>query len=276
MTDVDLFQPLRAAGAIDLATLDAQSSLQERLDSKFVLDRGDFEDALAELVGRRGYRVLEIDGQRAFTYRSVYYDTADRRSYRDHVQRRRQRFKVRTRLYVESGLRRFEVKVKGPRGRTIKRARKIDSAYAGVLPAAASAFVDETLMAQYRSTVHEPLDEVLHVEYTRATLVSPDGSERVTCDWNLGFHNTNGHDAGLRRDKVLVETKSVTERGVAWDVLKHHGARPVSCSKYAAGVALTEQGAKHNDLLPLLRSSFEASTPEEPAPASEQDLIHAN
>jgi hypothetical protein len=261
MTDVNVPDALRAAPAIDLATLNEHSALQDRLDSKFVLARSDVEQAVAELVAQHGYLVLEIEGERAFTYRSVYYDTADRRSYRDHVQRRRQRFKVRTRHYVESGVQRFEVKVKGPRGRTIKHARAIDGAYAGFLPAAATEFVDETLMAQYRSTIREPLKEVLHVEYTRATLVSPDGLERVTCDWDLSLHNTNGGEAGLRGDQVLVETKSVVERGVAWDVLKRHGARPVSCSKYAAGIALTERDAKHNDLLRLLRRSFEVREP---------------
>ena len=64
--------------------------------------------------------MLEIDGRRSFGYESVYFDTPQLSTYRAHLQRRRQRFKARTRTYTDSGLCMFEVKLTGARGETVK------------------------------------------------------------------------------------------------------------------------------------------------------------
>ena len=57
--------------------------------------------------------MLQIDRRRSFDYESVYFDTPDLSTYRAHVQRRRLRFKARTRTYTDSGLCMFEVKLTG-------------------------------------------------------------------------------------------------------------------------------------------------------------------
>jgi hypothetical protein len=46
--------------------------------------------------------VLEIDGARSFAYDSTYFDTPDLDAYLLAATRRRRRFKVRTRTYVDS------------------------------------------------------------------------------------------------------------------------------------------------------------------------------
>jgi hypothetical protein len=56
----------------------------------------------------------------AFAYHTTYYDAPELRAHRDHVQRRRRRFKRRARDYVDSGLHTFEVKLKKARGLTVK------------------------------------------------------------------------------------------------------------------------------------------------------------
>src|SRR6187431_37946 len=88
------------AQPIGLDELNALAALQDRIDTKFLMNRQQFDGALDELVAEHGLKVLEIDGKRSFKYRSVYYDTPDLQSYRDHTQKRRRRFKVRTRHYV--------------------------------------------------------------------------------------------------------------------------------------------------------------------------------
>src|SRR4051812_39589837 len=108
---------VRSLAPIGLAELDRAAALRNRVDRKYVL-RSDglavFTQSLAS-----AFNVLEIDGRRTFTYRNVYFDTPELASYRAHVQRRRRRYKIRTREYVESGVRMIEVKLKGGRGETI-------------------------------------------------------------------------------------------------------------------------------------------------------------
>ena len=66
---------------------------------------------------RRDVRVLEIDGPRAASrYRSVYFDTPDLDSYLAAARRRRRRFKIRIRSYLDSGRHFLEVKTRGRAG----------------------------------------------------------------------------------------------------------------------------------------------------------------
>jgi hypothetical protein len=103
---------------ISLDEINAQARLMTRVDRKYFLPRGLFIDLLA--ATRDDFRVLEIDGKHRFEYRTAYFDTPDFRFYRDHVQERRHRFKVRTRTYVDTGTCHLEVKSKGYRGQTVK------------------------------------------------------------------------------------------------------------------------------------------------------------
>src|SRR5699024_6896972 len=103
---------------ITLDEINAQARLMTRVDRKYFLPRGLFIDLLA--ATREDFRVLEIDGKHRFEYRTAYFDTPDFRFYRDHVQERRHRFKVRTRTYVDTGTCHLEVKSKGYRGQTVK------------------------------------------------------------------------------------------------------------------------------------------------------------
>lgn len=60
----------------------ATASLQDRGDTKFVL-ASDRLEAVLEAV-REHTTVVETDGRRSFSYRTVYFDTDDRRCYVDH------------------------------------------------------------------------------------------------------------------------------------------------------------------------------------------------
>ena len=104
--------------SIDLETLQDRASLQERVDTKFIVDPATLRRVVTAL--KPDLQVLEINGERQFDYDSVYFDSPNWRTYRDHVQGRRRRFKARTRHYVGSDLCMFEVKVEGMHGQTIK------------------------------------------------------------------------------------------------------------------------------------------------------------
>ena len=102
---------------ISLAETTDQAALQTRIDKKYLLPIGLLGHVLDDLGA--GLRALEIDGLRVFGYESVYFDTPRLQFYRDHVQGRRLRHKVRTRRYVDSDLTMLEVKEKGGRGETV-------------------------------------------------------------------------------------------------------------------------------------------------------------
>ena len=203
--------------SLDPIGLDELDELQDRVDAKYVLPIS----ALPALLDRLDHRVLEIDGRRVFGYRSTYFDTPELRLFRDHVQQRRRRYKCRTREY-DTGLRMFEVKLKGPRGRTVKYRSEQDT----------FAFLDETLRREYDRAPDPGLRPTLDVAYERVTLAAP--GERVTCDFDLRFS-----DGRMRPDRLVVETKSANGNARADKALRELGARPEpGFSKYCLGIGL--------------------------------------
>ena len=101
---------------ISLNHLEATASLLTRRDRKYLVPLVSVE----EMLSRTEMQVLEIDGSRIFRYESVYFDTPDLVSYRDAAHKRRRRFKVRTRSYLDSGICSLEVKTRERRGLTEK------------------------------------------------------------------------------------------------------------------------------------------------------------
>ena len=111
----------------------------ERLDNKYVVREAVLRRALPELA--RHFDILEMDGKRAFTYETCYFDDEQRTNYFDHHRRRRQRFKVRIRSYTDAGLCFVEVKLKDKRGITVKKRMRYAPEKYGVLAGDALAHV---------------------------------------------------------------------------------------------------------------------------------------
>ncbi|WP_240968925.1 polyphosphate polymerase domain-containing protein [Streptomyces sp. HNM0575] len=224
----------------------SQAPLLARFDEVYLVPADVFVDFAAQLTdprrGRESFRALDIGGLRCFGYHSVYYDTAGLRTYHDHRQGRRKRFKIRERCYQDSGERQFEVKLKGKRGETLKyRVPLTPSAPAlGDVP---RRFLVETLRSAYGIEPPETLVPSLLTDYRRVTLVA-DG-QRVTCDAGLACRTYAGGPGGPARpvvrgagDLVLVETKSTGRSTQAHRMLHRYGIRPAEFTKYAALAAL--------------------------------------
>jgi hypothetical protein len=230
-------QIAEAFAPIGLEQLDAGAALRDRVDAKYVDPLAAFA-ALAERL-TASHAALEIDGRRAFAYRSTYFDTPDLAAYRAHMQGRRRRYKCRSREYCDSGAFAFELKLKGLRGRTVKHRMPHDG---HELSAAAIAFLRERLGRE-----PGPLAPALTVTYTRVTVAAP--GERVTCDFDLTFNDAARLDPGM----AIVESKSARGDALADRALRELGHRPQPlCSKYCLGVALTRP-VTANLLRPLLR-----------------------
>lgn len=220
-------------------------ALQDRSDTKFLLDERDLYEALTRLS--QAYRVLDIDSVRLNHYRTLYFDTPDFALYRQHHAGRRERYKVRSRSYLDSHLSFLEVKHKVSRNRTVKSRVATDDLLVQFTPEAGDFLRDCLPLDPYG------LEPKLWNEYTRVTLVSKTRVERVTLDLNLSF--TDGERTVSLPGVVIAEVK---QAGVDRDSdfmrrMRALGVRPIGFSKYCAGVAMTQPAIKHNRLNPQLR-----------------------
>ena len=241
---------------IELEELDATAGLMSRMDRKYLLDC----EALASVLAELGplYRALEIDGAREFGYRSTYYDTPGLLTYRDHAKGRRRRFKVRTREYLHSGERTFEVKLKGARGRTIKRRTPCVGESGDGLGDDAAAFLADCLAREYDQPPPPRMRTSLSMDFERITLVAPALGERATVDTRLSFRAPQGGGGRLRPDVAIVESKSASGGAAIDAALRRAGIRvEAACSKYCVGLALVHPDIPANAWRSLLRRYFE-------------------
>ncbi|WP_433042833.1 polyphosphate polymerase domain-containing protein [Dactylosporangium sp. CS-033363] len=226
---------------ICLEELQARAALTTRVDRKYVLA----EDALPGLLERlpADTRVLQIGGRQRFGYHSVYLDTPRLDAYLGAAHRRRHRFKVRVRTYLDSGDRFTEVKTPGPRGVTVKHR----TPYAG--GDEVGRFVHATIG---RGVVLTP---ALTTWYERVTLFLPASASRVTIDTGLTFALPGGGTLALP-GRSIVETKSAHGAGEVDRLLWRLGHRPCAMSKYGTGLAALRPDLPANRWLPVLRRHF--------------------
>jgi hypothetical protein len=238
--------------AVSLPELVAHAGLQTRVDTKFIV----YPSVLTALVRHLGdeVRVLEIDGLRQFRYASTYFDTEQWRTYRDHVQGRRLRFKARTRHYVDSDLCMFEVKLEGVRGSTEKLRTPHAAERSHTLTPSALAHLDAVLE---RAGIRPAgsLEPVLLTAYRRTTLVHASRPVRLTIDADLACSGEPGTVTALA-DRVLLEVKTTTERDPVLRAIQRLGVRPLSVSKYCAGVALLHPEVPRHPWAAVLREHF--------------------
>ena len=229
---------------IGLEELVERAQLLTRVDRKYVVPRATLADLVASVPASA--RVLEIAGARSFGYRSTYLDTDDFDSYYRAGRRRRRRFKVRTRAYLDTRTCWLEVKTRAGRGVTVKqRIAHPDAELAG-LTAAGRDFVDQELAAGRICGVSAArLRPVLVTAYQRTTLFLPESASRATIDVDLGWTSLGrrGHGDLDRPALAVVETKTGSTPSALDRLLWARGARPARISKYGVGMA-----ALHTDL----------------------------
>ncbi|MFN8193705.1 MAG: polyphosphate polymerase domain-containing protein [Nocardioidaceae bacterium] len=252
---IDTQLALDGLATVDLATVLEVAPLARRTDRKYLVPTADAARLVESLAD--SHRILEIEGRRCTSYRSTYFDTAELRLCRDHLQGRRLRWKARSRLYVEDRLCRFEVKVKGDRGETVKCSVDVDADAYGRLGPDELAFLAEALGE--RRTEAGRLHPTLEVGYSRATLVDLVEGTRLTFDHGVVGRPTPTAPTALRPgavsldlDHVIVETKSGPRPGQGDRVLAAMGHRPLALSKYTTSAALLATGVADNHVRRLV------------------------
>jgi hypothetical protein len=176
-------------------------------------------------------------------------------TYRAHLQRRRRRFKARTRTYTDSGLCMFEVKLAGARGETVKQRVPHPPEDNAELTAEALDHLCSTLCQAYDQDLPAGMQPTLATTYRRTTFVSRSGESRLTCDVGLACLNM-WHEVRDTGTHVLVESKSSGRGSAPERILRELGVRPASMSKYCVAVAALHPELPSNPWHQILRRYF--------------------
>ena len=234
---------LTAFPKIDRGGLDALS-LMKRYDTKFIFHRNKLPRVFDHLY--RNYSMLEMADKRTFTYKTLYYDTPDHFFYRQHHDKRGNRYKIRCREYVDTSECYVEVKHKNNKKKMTKtRLRLTDPCITPGLSEPAKEFAKQCLDSSYRHLADE-VKPVLWVIYDRITLANPINQERLTFDVNLKFSH-QGRTISL--DNLVIAELKQSQYLFKSDfflLLKTLNILPTNFSKYCMGIVLLGKENKFN------------------------------
>tara|TARA_B100001094_G_scaffold102187_1_gene98363 strand:- start:342 stop:1088 length:747 start_codon:yes stop_codon:yes gene_type:complete len=211
--------------------------LMSRTDTKFVFNFSRLPEFLEKLSPF--YKVLLIDGNLIHDYKSLYFDTEDRKFYIEHHNRRVNRNKIRFREYVGSGLTFLEIKLKNNKGKTIKKRIKVDS-------------ISEEITEQQQKYIHKIIGYPIEVSakqwinFSRVTFVHKTQKERLTMDINLTFNNKK--DEGDLKNIVIAEVKQerMSRSSDFMRVAKEMSILPMRLSKYCMSTLSLNPKLKKN------------------------------
>ncbi len=228
---------------INLKQMDAVALLN-RVDTKFVMTTSQLLTALSAV--QSDYWMLEINGQRLNHYRTLYFDTPDFQLFTDHVTGRAERYKVRSREYVDSQCSFLEVKHKTRKNRTIK--DRIPTQRQVVqMSTESNKWLSGVMPVDGRS-----LEPKLWNTFTRLTLVSRQLNERVTLDVDLMVYTADR--AARMTGLAIAEVKMAAGNGDS-PFLQHMRDQRIHAegfSKYSVGVAMLYEQVKKNALKPKM------------------------
>jgi hypothetical protein len=237
MMSDQLASSLTQFDAITLPQME-EVKLLDRVDTKFLMTEGQLLEILDAV--RPYYTIMDAAGILASRYRTQYYDTNDFNLYLDHHNDRQNRYKVRSRAYVDAGISFMEIKRKTNKRRTAKVRCQI-SGIPDVLEGETLAFVRE----------HYPGDAwalraVIWNTFRRITLVSKYRRERLTIDVDLryGWGERLGGLEGIAIAEVKQRKFSIDSDFVR-ELRRRHIQR-TGFSKYCAGMSFVYPTLKAN------------------------------
>lgn len=239
---------------ISLHDLAQRAELLKRTDRKYLVP-GKLVVEMVDFLGEIGAQALTIGGVQIFGYLSDYYDTSDFALYRAAATKRRRRFKLRSRVYLDSGMHFMELKTRSGRGQNVKDRLRLEDVCTydfvngandpseplkrtDVVAWASKLLQQRGVVASQREGFRTIMDLMpsSRSSYRRSTLCLPDDS-RLTIDQDLVLSGP-GESSGFEVPEVVVETKSSGRTSDADRWLWSHGIRPSRVSKYAIGTAI--------------------------------------
>lgn len=203
-------------------------SLMKRVDTKFILKESQLLEVLSKLYD--DYKILEIDQERLMKYSTLYFDSENKKCFKDHHNGKLNRYKIRMRKYLVSDICFLEIKKKNNLGITNKIRRQIKD-FETNLTSESKDFITKS---NINNLLLEPS---LYNNFSRMTLVNKNESERITIDVDLSF--SFGTDEKKFDKLVVVEIKQEGKRlnTTINRALKSMSILPTNFSKYCIGIS---------------------------------------
>lgn len=223
-----------------------QVKLMNRTDTKYWFHYKRLQQILKDI--KDDYFILEINNESHLPYKTTYYDTPKNNMFSEHHNGKLNRYKVRRRSYVSSGISFLEVKFKNNKGRTIK--KRISSEFGNTL----FTVQENEFLNQHIPFNPNELSPSLINNFSRLTLVNKNFKERCTIDLNLRFES--GDKIIALDDLVIVEIKAEgksTNSPLAI-ALREQRIKSSGFSKYCVGCTVTNAVLKRNAFKRKIRS----------------------
>jgi len=232
----DLSLTLSGFPPISLEEMD-HVKLLDRIDTKYMLHEDQLQEYLTAIANQ--YSILVIGGKSFHPYETLYFDTPDFHLYLMHHNGLRNRYKLRCRKYVNSGISFFEVKSKINTDRTIKKRMLVEN-------------IPETLNEQLKHYISENTADVYHnyiptlrVFFDRITLVNKHANERLTIDLNLRY-TSNGSEKKIHNAAIVEVKQEKHSISPFRELMKLQRHAKNYMSKYCLGMTCLNKELKMN------------------------------
>jgi len=237
-------QITKSFSSISLDQMD-KVKLMNRTDRKFWFNADILKYILKEV--QNDYYILEISGETAMPYSTIYFDTPENSMFTAHHNGKLNRYKIRKRNYVISDIGFLEIKFKNNKGRTIKRRIPTNNFK--------SEFSEQEKRFIKQSTpfIADCLDLSLHNKFTRFTLVNKNFKERCTIDLDLEFNFKNKYL--MLNDLAVVEIKADgrSKNSALSNAMRDSRLKASGFSKYCIGKSIVDNDVKRNAFKAKLR-----------------------
>lgn len=222
---------------IDLKNMD-KVKLMNRKDTKYWFSEKYLQSILDSVHGE--YFLLHINGKSLMSYSSTYFDTGTDGLYGDHHNGKLNRYKIRKRVYIDSGIGYLEIKFKNNKGKTNKK-RILTNGNIALLNNEENCFIRS--VTPYEAN---ELQTSITNGFSRLTLVSKNFKERCTIDLNLSY-KTKDKELQLQ-DLTIVEIKSEgkPEHSPLIMAFRNSRLKASGFSKYCVGRTILNPELKNN------------------------------
>lgn len=233
LTILEEYQPI---------TLDEMETvaLQNRVDFKYVMPYNTMQNTLINSVN--DYRVLMVNGKPLNHYRTLYFDTPGFAFFNMHVNGQAERYKVRSREYLDTHLNYLEVKHKTRKDRTVKKRMPTQKPLLH-MNGEAGKWLNRIIPGE-----NGILEPKIWNTFTRITLVNLERCERVTIDLDIAFYDTN--HISLLPGVAVAEVKLNRQDHTSpfKKIMREQHIPTHGFSKYCMGTSLLYDSVKRNAL----------------------------
>lgn len=230
---------LRRFRTIGLEEMDSVALLN-RVDTKFIIPIAKLAPTLSSLQDE--YHILTVKGKCCNHYRTLYFDTPDFDLFNMHVNGQADRYKVRSREYIDTHLSFLEVKHKTLKERTIKQRIPTEQPVLRVY-----GDTEEWLDGVYPFETRD-LEPKIWNNFTRITLVNMERCERVTVDMDITFFNANRFTSLDGIAVAEVKLDALRKNSPFKLHMRNQHIQPQGFSKYCMGTSMLYDRVKKNTL----------------------------